>query len=97
MEARIQKMLMSEYSRLRRSEQSLLFFITNVGQLTPVERELVRLLLQNYKVGQIAELRVVELVTVKTQIKSLLKKFNCTRTKEIVNLIHELKLEHLFL
>ncbi|EFC96434.1 hypothetical protein CLOSTHATH_05380, partial [Hungatella hathewayi DSM 13479] len=44
-----------------------------------------------------AELRVVELVTVKTQIKSLLKKFNCTRTKEIVNLIHELKLEHLFL
>ena len=68
-----------------------------VGQLTPVERELVRLLLQNYKVGQIAELRVVELVTVKTQIKSLLRKFNCTRTKEIVNLIHELKLEHLFL
>lgn len=97
MEAKIQKMLMSEYSRLRRSEQSLLFFITNVGQLTPVERELVRLLLQNYKVGQIAELRVVELVTVKTQIKSLLRKFNCTRTKEIVNLIHELKLEHLFL
>ena len=97
MEAKIQKMLMSEYSRLRQSEQSLLFFITNVGQLTPVERELVRLLLQNYKVGQIAELRVVELVTVKTQIKSLLRKFNCTRTKEIVNLIHELKLEHLFL
>ena len=96
MEARIQSILMQEYSRLRRSEQSLLFFINSVAQLTPAERELVHLLLQGYKVSEIAALRCVELVTVKTQIKSLLKKFNCSRTKEIVKLIRELEIEHLF-
>ena len=96
MEARIQSILMQEYSRLRRSEQSLLFFINSVAQLTPAERELVHLLLQGYKVNEIAALRCVELVTVKTQIKSLLKKFNCSRTKEIVKLIRELEIEHLF-
>ena len=96
MEARIQSILMQEYSRLRRSEQSLLFFINSVAQLTPAERELVHLLLPGYKVNEIAALRCVELVTVKTQIKSLLKKFNCSRTKEIVKLIRELEIEHLF-
>ncbi len=96
MEARIQSILMKEYSRLRRSEQSLLFFISSVAQLTPAERELVRLLLQEYKIREIAKVRCVEVVTVKTQIKSLLKKFNCSRTKEIVKLIRELNIEHLF-
>ena len=57
---------------------------------------MVHLLLQGYKVSEIADLRCVELVTVKTQIKSLLKKFNCSRTKEIVKLIRELEIEHLF-
>ena len=96
METRIQSILLKEYSRLRRSEQSLLFFINSVAQLTPAERELVHLLLQGYKVSEIAALRCVEMVTVKTQIKSLLKKFNCSRTKEIVKLIRELEIEHLF-
>ena len=73
MEARIQKMLMSEYSRLRRSEQSLLFLLLMWGADSPWNGNWCACCLQNYKVGQIAELRVVELVTVKTQIKSLLK------------------------
>lgn len=96
MEAHIQNKLMREYSRLRRSEHSLLFFIHNISQLTTAERELIRLLLQDKKVQEIAEIRCVELVTVKTQIKSLLKKFGCSRTKEIVQLIHQLNIEHLF-
>lgn len=96
MEANIQAKIMQEYSRLRRSERSLLFFIKNVSQLTATERELVRLLLQGKKVKEIAEIRCVELVTVKTQIKSLLRKFGCTRTKEIIQMIQELNIGHLF-
>ena len=38
MESRIQETIMREYSRLQRSEQSLLFFINNVSQLTAAER-----------------------------------------------------------
>ena len=48
------------------------------------------------KVKDIAAARCVEVVTVKTQIKGLLRKFGCTRTKEIVEMIHELGVEHLF-
>ena len=82
LDGKIQNLLLKEYSRLRTSERSLLFFISTVSQLTAAERELVRLLL--------------EVVTVKTQIKSLLHKFGCTRTKEVVNTIRELNVTHLF-
>ena len=96
MESRIQETIMREYSRLRRSEQSLLFFINNVSQLTAAERELVRLLLEGNKVKDIARIRCVEMITVKTQIKGLLRKFGCSRTKEIVSMIQELNISHLF-
>lgn len=96
MNSRIQETIMREYSRLQRSERSLLFFIHNVSQLTAAERELVKLLLEGMKVKEIAQVRCVEMITVKTQIKSLLRKFGCSRTKEIVSMIRELNLSHLF-
>ena len=96
LDARIQSVLFKEYSRLRRSERSLLFFISTVSQLTTAERELVRLLLEDKKIKEIAAIRCVEVVTVKTQIKSLLRKFGCTRTREIVSTIRELNVAHLF-
>ncbi len=96
LDAHIQNTMLKEYTRLRRSEQSLLFFINNVSQLTATERELVKLLLKDKKVREIAEERCVEIVTVKTQIKSLLHKFGCSRTREIVQMIRELNLQHLF-
>lgn len=96
MNAHVQKIVLKEYSRLRRSESNLLFFIKNVSQLTGAERALVRLLLDGKKVKEIAAIRCVEVVTVKTQIKGLLRKFGCSRTKEITQLIRELDLEHLF-
>lgn len=96
LDARIQSVLFKEYSRLRRSERSLLFLISTVSQLTTAERELVRLLLEDKKVKEIAAIRCVEVVTVKTQIKGLLHKFGCTRTREIVEMIRQLNISHLF-
>ncbi len=97
LDSRIQRIMMQEYSRLRRSEQSLLYFIEKVSHLTPAERALIKCLLNGYTAREMAEERCVELVTVKTQIKGLLKKFNCSRSREIVEIIHELGLEKLFL
>ena len=45
--------------------------------------------------AEIARLRCVEVVTIKTQIKGLLGKFG-SRTKEIVKMIRQMNLEHLF-
>ena len=97
MDAAINSVIMREYTRLRKSEQSLLFFVNNLSHLTAAERDLVRLLLQGKKVQEIAAARVVEVVTVKTQIKGLLHKFGCSRTKEVVQMIRDLNLEHLFM
>lgn len=96
MEARIHETVMQEYVRLQKSEHSLLFFINNMSKLTATERELIKLLLQGYKVNEIAGIRCVETSTVKTQVKGLLRKFGCSRTKEIVQIIQELNVEHLF-
>ncbi|MDF2820244.1 MAG: two-component system response regulator [Clostridiales bacterium] len=96
MKGKVQEILMQEYKRLQESEKSLLFFINNISQLTSAERELVRLLLKDKKISEIAEERFVEVVTVKTQIKSLLRKFGCSRSKEIVKIIRDLNLSHLF-
>lgn len=96
LDAKIQNMVFKEYSRLRASEKSLLFFINSVSKLTSAERDLIRLLLDGKKVREIADIRCVEVVTVKTQIKGLLRKFGCARTKDIVELIRELNVAHLF-
>lgn len=96
LDARIHETIMQEYSRLRRSEQSLLFFINNISQLTLAEREIVKLLLEDKKIREIADERCVEEVTVKTQIKSILRKFGCRRTKEITKMIKDLNIVHLF-
>ena len=96
LEGKIQTKIRTEFSRLRQSEQSLLFFINSISKLTHAERELIKLFLRNKKINEIAEIRCVEVVTVKTQIKSILKKFGVRRTKEITKLIHQLNIAHLF-
>ncbi|MGD1821767.1 MAG: response regulator [Pleomorphochaeta sp.] len=97
LESKVQKIMMEEYKRLRKSEKSLNFFIENLSTLTPTEKILVGYLLKGYKVKEIAKQRNVEIVTVKTQITILLKKFNCRRTSKITEMINELNLSHLFL
>lgn len=97
LESKIQNFMRAEFTRLRHSEKSLLFFITHLTSLTQAEKELVRLLLEDKKVEEIAKIRTVEVVTIKTQIKSLLTKFGCHRTKEIVKMLRDMKLDRLFL
>lgn len=88
--------VLEEYQRLKKTEKSLLYFINNISALTISEREIISLLLKGLKINQIAKERSVEVVTVKTQITSILRKFGESRTKDIVKLIRELNLEHLF-
>ncbi|WP_240508083.1 response regulator transcription factor [Virgibacillus indicus] len=96
LEGRVKDLVMQEYKRLQESEKSLLFFVNNLSNLTKTERELIRLLLENNKVKKIAEVRGVEVVTIKSQINTLLKKLGSSRTKEITKTIRNLNLTHLF-
>lgn len=92
----IQRVVMDEYKRLRKSESNLLFFIQNLGNLTPAEKELVSYFMEGLKVREIAERRFVEIATVKSQIRTLLQKFGVSRSTEVVKMVKELGLEELF-
>lgn len=96
LEGKIQQVVMQEYKRLQQSERGLLFFIQNISNLTMTERELIRYLIKGMKIREIAMERSVEVVTIKSQISTLLKKFGVSRTKEIVKKIKDLNLSHLF-
>lgn len=95
-DSEIQKVLMNEYTRLRKSEKNLLFFIENLSHLTPAEKELVSFFMDGLKVREIAERRFVEQTTVKSQVRTLLQKFGVSRSVEVVKMIKELGIEHLF-
>lgn len=97
MERKVHDTVMREYVRLQKSEKSLLFFINNISRLTIAERELMKKLLEGKTIKEIAKERCVETVTIKTQIKGLLRKFGCSRTKEVIKMISDLNITHLFL
>lgn len=96
LEGRVKDLVLQEYKRLQESEKSLLFFVNNLSNLTKTERELIGLLLENNKVKKIAATRGVEVVTIKSQINTLLKKLGASRTKEVTKTIKNLNLTHLF-
>ena len=96
LEDRVQRLVMKEYKRLSDSEQSLLYFIRHLSSLTRSEKELVGCFLAGMKTRQIAQSRCVEVTTVKSQIRTLLQKFELSRTSEMVDFIRSLKIEHLF-
>ncbi len=96
LDAFISRTIRDEYSRLRYSERSLLFFINNVGRLTPAEFEIMRLILENKTNREIAANRNVEMATVKSQVRAILNKFGCSRKKDVIDIVKDLKLEYLF-
>lgn len=91
----VQKKMHKEFLRLRKREHNLLFFIKNITILTPAEKSLIALLIKGYRVKEIADIRFVEITTIKTQISRILKKLNMKRTKDIVIQIKKMKLESL--
>lgn len=94
--ASIASKIQTEFSRLKQTENSLLFFVNILSQITQAEKEIIGLLLDKRKIEEIARIRRVEPVTIKSQIGTLLKKFNRRRTKDIVQLIDRLNLRFLF-
>ncbi len=96
LDSAVQRVLMDEYKRLRKSEKSLLYFIQNLGNLTPAEKELISYFIEGLKVREIAERRFVETTTVKSQIRTLLQKFGVSRSTDVVKMVKELGVEYLF-
>ncbi len=74
-------------------KDSLLFMTNIISTLTVSELDVLRLLMNGKRQKEIAEVRNVELVTVKAHTSNILKKFNKERTSDVVNMIKELGLQ----
>ncbi|MBB3111518.1 DNA-binding NarL/FixJ family response regulator [Paenibacillus phyllosphaerae] len=79
-----------EFKRIKTAEDSLLHNFFILTQLTPTELEVLDLLMKDYTRQEICKLRHVEPSTLKSQINSILKKFNRSSVQEIVPVLREL-------
>lgn len=71
-------------------KKNLLAFTTIITTLTSSEMDVLKLLLVGKKQREIAESRSVELSTVKYHVSSILRKFKCKRTQEVVLIVKEI-------
>lgn len=96
LDGKIQQIMNTEFFRMKSRQNKNVDIIRTIILLSPAEREIIAMLLDNKKVNEIASARFVEPVTIKKQIGTILKKFNCSRSKEVVELIREFGIENLF-
>ena len=87
--------ILGELRRVRSYETSFLYAVNIVSSLTTTEMEILRLVMDGKSRKEICAARNVEMSTVKSQIHSLLRKFNRSSTEEVVELINEFHLQDL--
>lgn len=83
----IAKKIRDEFRRIKNQEDSVLYTMHMVSQLTQTELDILNLTAEGYTRQQICEIRCVELSTVKSQIHSILKKFNSGSMQELVTML----------
>lgn len=79
-----------EFKRIKTTEDSMIHNFHILTMLTPTEIEVLDLLLQDYTRQEICKARQVEPSTLKSQINSILKKFNKTSMQEVIPMLREL-------
>lgn len=81
-----------EFSRVKNTETSFIYYLQIVAQLTASELDLLDLLVQGKTRYDICSIRCVELTTVKSQIHSILKKFQKNNINDVIDIVKELKI-----
>ncbi len=81
-----------EFQRVKKSEQSFLYCLHIITEMTQTEIDILDLLSQGYSRTQICKIRFIELSTLKTHITNILKKFNKNSTAEVIELMNNLQI-----
>ena len=84
--------ILGEFKRVRDNETSFIYAINVVSSLTASEMETLDLLIQGKTRREICRERHVEMSTVKTQIHEILRKFDRSSVKEVIEIIDRLDL-----
>lgn len=88
----IAKRMRSEFRRLKENENSLLELLKIVRQLSSAESNIVIMLANGMSRQEICQERCIEMSTLKTHIRMILRKMNVSNTRELVTLVKKKKL-----
>ena len=86
----IARKIRDEFQRIKKQEDSLLYCIQIVSQLTQTELDILTMMSRGYTRSQICEIRCVELSTVKSQSHTILKKFGKNNMQELIAMLNHL-------
>lgn len=81
-----------EFARVKKSEDSFLYNLMLVTQLTQTEIDILDLLRQDYSRAEICAMRCVEMSTLKRHIHNIIKKFDMDSMAEVVERVNSLKI-----
>lgn len=76
--------LRSEFRRIKTYESSFLFMLNILATLSPRELDTLYLLSSGYTRREVCEKRCIEMSTIKTQVRSILKKFNKRNIQDVI-------------
>lgn len=88
----IAQKIRTEFMRVKSAEASFLYYLNIVTQLTATELDVFDLLVQGKNRMEICDIRNVESNTVKSQIHSILRKFDKHSTEEVIKILKESKI-----
>ena len=88
----IAQKIRQEFQRIRKNENSFLYCLHLVTQLTQTEIDILDLLNKGYTRQQICEVRCVEMSTIKTQVHHILKKFEKGSIAEVLDMLNKLQI-----
>ena len=89
----VSRVLLEEFKNISKREKSRKESICKISELSFTEKETLTLLYKGYSRDGICEYRGIEISTIKTQIRSILKKFNMKNTKQVIQFIKDQKLK----
>jgi len=92
LQPKIANKLRQEFKRIKDNEDSMVYILNVITQLTPTEIDILKLLNAGMGQKEIAQMRCIELSTMKTHINHILKKFDMKRTSHVLEVIQKVGL-----
>lgn len=89
----IAKKMLTEFSKMRKSQASIMYTIAIITNLTNAEFDILKLIYHGVKRKDIADMRNVEIVTINTQVRNILKKLGYRNTNEMITRLKSLGID----
>ena len=87
--------LRSEFKKMLAKEDNVVYTLNIIRKLTPMELDILLLLCENRTRTEIAQLKCVEMSTIKTHVGSILRKFQKESTSDLVALLRNTQVDEL--